>query len=169
MVENGRHIELATASLAWVRGPRIRELKDRDSECVLARNHVGRVAFMGDGRLELLPVHYVFAEGALVGRTALGTKYLSWLTRNEVVFEVDESDGLFDWRSVVVRGTVTILRSHGSGAERAAYAAAIRALRGLLPQAMTPRDPTPYRGIIFAIVPKEITGRVAQSGTRLAV
>jgi len=156
-----REMALGGSTLAWARGPRIQELKGRDPEFVLARNFVGRIAFMGDGRIELLPVHYVYADGAIVGRTSLGTKYLSWLTRGEVVFEVDESETLFDWRSVVVRGHLTLLRARGSDAERAAYNRAITAIRTLVPAAMTERDPTPYRGFVFAIAPFEITGRRA--------
>ena len=115
------------------------------------------------GRIELLPIHYVYHDGVIVGRTALGTKYLTWLVRGDVVFEVDESDGLFDWRSVVVRGTATVLRARGTGDARDAYQEALAAIRTLVPDAMTQRDPTPYRGFLFAITPREISGRQAQS------
>jgi nitroimidazol reductase NimA-like FMN-containing flavoprotein (pyridoxamine 5'-phosphate oxidase superfamily) len=147
----------------WARGPRIRPLKSREQATVLARNNVGRIAFHGDGRIELLPIHYVYAEGVIVGRTSVGMKYLNWLTRDQVVFEVDESSGLFDWKSVVVRGTLTLLRPRGSSDERRAYAAAVEAYRSLVPAAFTREDPTPYRGIMFAIRPIEVTGRVAST------
>jgi nitroimidazol reductase NimA-like FMN-containing flavoprotein (pyridoxamine 5'-phosphate oxidase superfamily) len=155
---NGRQ---RTTTTAWARGPRIRELKGKDLAFVLDRNHVGRVAFMGDGRIELLPIHYVHVDGALVGRTGVGTKYLSWLTRDHVVFEVDESDGVFDWRSVVIRGTVTLLRPRGTEAERASYSRAVQAFRRLVPDAFTERDPTPYRSVLFAITPLSMTGKIA--------
>lgn len=148
-------------ALAWARGPRIRELKAREREVVLARNHVGRIAFIGDGRVEVLPVHYVYVDGAIVGRTSMGTKYLTWLVRNQVAFEVDESESLFEWRSVIVRGTLSILQSRGSEAERMAYRHAVAAIRTLVPAAFTERDPTPYRGFVFAIAPTETTGRIA--------
>ena len=150
-----------TSPLAWARSPRIREMKPREQESVLVRNHVGRIAFIGDGRVELHPVHYVYVDGRIVGRTSLGTKYLTWLVRDQVVFEVDESDSLFDWRSVIVRGSLTILRSRGSQAGRVAHHRAVVAIRTLIPAAFTERDPTPYRGFVFAIAPTEITGRIA--------
>jgi uncharacterized protein len=151
----------STATTAWARGPRIRELKGKDLAFVLHRNRVGRIAFMGDGRIEVLPIHYVYADGAIIGRTAAGTKYSSWLTRDDVVFEVDESDGLFDWRSVIVRGAVTILRPRGSDLERAAYGRAVEAFRTLVPDAFTELDPTPLRTVLFGIAPLSMTGRIA--------
>lgn len=157
------HRTRASDALAWSRGPRIRDLKAREQASVLARNHVGRIAFIGDGRVELLPVHYVYVDGTIVGRTSFGQKYLTWLVRNQVVFEVDESDALFDWRSVIVRGTVTILRSRGTEAEKLAYLQALSAIRTLIPAAFTERDPTPNRGFVFAIAPIEITGRAAST------
>lgn len=149
------------ASLAWVRGPRIRNLTEREMNFVLARNSVGRIAYQGDGRVELVPVHYAYVEGGFVGRTSLGGKYLSWLTRDQVVLGVDEIDGLFDWRSVLVRGTVRILSPRGSAQERAAHAEAAAAIRSIIPGSFTERDPTPYRSAIFAIAPREMTGRAA--------
>jgi nitroimidazol reductase NimA-like FMN-containing flavoprotein (pyridoxamine 5'-phosphate oxidase superfamily) len=144
-----------------LRGPRIREMSERQIRCVLARNHVGRVAFQGDGRVELYPVHYVYADQALYGRTSSGTKYLSWLARPEVVFEMDETSGLFDWRSVIVRGRISTLRPRGPRAEPFGYWNAVAAIRSLLPTAFTELDPMPQRFVVFRIQPTEITGREA--------
>jgi uncharacterized protein len=148
-------------SMTSTRGPRIRELSERQMQCVLARNHVGRVAFQSDGRVELYPVHYVYADQVLYGRTSFGTKYLSWLVRPDVVFEMDEAQGLFDWRSVIVRGSLSILRPRGPRAQPFAYWNAVAAIRSLLPTAFTEHDPTPQRFVVFRIQPKEITGREA--------
>ena len=164
--DTSKPIEWTTDALAWARGPRIRELKPRECAAVLARNHVGRIAFMANSRVEVLPVHYVYVDGAIVGRTSAGTKYLSWLVRDEVVFEVDESDDLFDWRSVIVRGAVSILRPRGGDAERAAYHDAVAAFRTLIPGAFTERDPTPYRWAVFAVASLSITGRVASTSQK---
>jgi nitroimidazol reductase NimA-like FMN-containing flavoprotein (pyridoxamine 5'-phosphate oxidase superfamily) len=174
MTENGHDQEndeipelmFTAPAVASSRGPRIRELKGRELDDVLFNNHVGRVAFMGKGRIELLPIHYVYVARTIVGRTAAGSKYLSWLTRDDVVFEVDESDGLFDWRSVVVRGAVTVLRAHGPEAQRRDYRTALAAFQTLVPSAFTEQDPTPSRTVVFAITPLSITGR--QASTREA-
>jgi nitroimidazol reductase NimA-like FMN-containing flavoprotein (pyridoxamine 5'-phosphate oxidase superfamily) len=146
------------------RGPRIVTLTRRQIVSMLKRHHVGRIAFMKtDRQIELHPVHYVFANGAIYGRTSFGAKYVAWLHRPYVAFEIDEVAGPFDWKSVVVHGTVYVLTDRGAKAERDDFREATAAIRKLLPLAFTARDPTPYRQVIFRIEPHEMTGRTAST------
>jgi nitroimidazol reductase NimA-like FMN-containing flavoprotein (pyridoxamine 5'-phosphate oxidase superfamily) len=67
--------------------------------------HVGRVALIDGGRPLILPVNYLFTDGAVVFRTDPGTKLATALREEQVAFEVDAVDTA--WRegwSVVVLG-----------------------------------------------------------------
>lgn len=133
----------------------------RQLDCVLARNNVGRMAFVHAGRIELRPVHYVYARGALYGRTTFGTKALAWHDKPEVVLEIDEVEELFTWRSVVVRGSIALLKPRGTRADRAEYWDAVAVIRSLVPDALTERDPTPDRSFVFRVELGEVSGRQA--------
>jgi nitroimidazol reductase NimA-like FMN-containing flavoprotein (pyridoxamine 5'-phosphate oxidase superfamily) len=152
----------SSAPSAWSRSPRIRGLSTIQSEFVLARNHVGHLSYLAGGRPELLPLHYVFADDRIVTRTSFGPKCWAWLEQPAVAFGVEEHDGLFDWRSIVVHGTARILPASGLR-DRADYWRAVKAIRSLIPEAFTERDPTPERRVLLEIVPTEISGREAST------
>lgn len=144
---------------AWARAPRIRALSTRQAEFILTRNQVGRLAFLADGRLELVPVHYVYTANLIVGRTSFGAKCLAWMTQPHVVFEVDEPEGLFEWRSVIVRGDLRTLTTDGDPRQALEYWNTVAAIRTLDPDALSDRDPTPTRRVLFTILPHSIAGR----------
>jgi nitroimidazol reductase NimA-like FMN-containing flavoprotein (pyridoxamine 5'-phosphate oxidase superfamily) len=140
-----------------------------ECECLLARNRVGRIAFARGNRIEIIPLHFVFADGVLCGRTAHDTR-LEKTSRNlsnawPAAFEVDEVDGLFDWRSVVVHGNLHAA-SPGDDEwrrDRALWERTARALRTILPEAFTEADPTAFRQVLIRVDVSEISGREAVS------
>jgi nitroimidazol reductase NimA-like FMN-containing flavoprotein (pyridoxamine 5'-phosphate oxidase superfamily) len=133
-------------------------------EALLSRHHVGRMAFAFQDRVDIEPIHYVFAEGALFGRTTFGTKLTVLMHHPWVAFEVDEVSGPFDWQSVVVKGTVYFLEPGGAAQLREAYEHALSVIQTVMPQAFTPEDPVPHRSILFRIHIHEMEGRVAETG-----
>jgi nitroimidazol reductase NimA-like FMN-containing flavoprotein (pyridoxamine 5'-phosphate oxidase superfamily) len=154
---------LTPSSAPAIRRPRITALSVQQTAFVLARNCVARIAFCHDGRVELIPIHYAYLDGAIVGRIAMGAKYLQWLVVSDVVMEVDEVHSLYDWRSVVVRGKLALLSAKGTQSDRAAYTAAVDAIRSVIPTAFTENDPTPERSFVFRVDPSEVTGRQAST------
>jgi uncharacterized protein len=138
--------------------PVIRTLDRGECDAILARNHIGRVAFALHDRVDIAPLHYVFLDGWLYGRTSHGAK-LGIIPHNHwVAFEVDEVAGLLDWRSVIVRGGWYSYDA-APPAEQAAWDRGIAALQELLPGTLTPNDPVPFRTVVFRIHTAEITGR----------
>ncbi len=140
--------------------PVVRALRADESRALLARNHVGRIAFSLHDRVDVEPIHYVFSDPWIFGRTSQGAKLLSLAHNQWCAFETDEVHGLFDWSSVVVKGQFT---PRGSPYARWDYDRALAALRRLLPRTLTDEDPTPHRDIIFGIHASEISGRTSTS------
>ena len=143
--------------------PTFRELTADEIDAVLARNHVGRIAYSFHDRVDIEPIHYVFADGAVYMRTAPGAKLATLAHVPWIAFEVDELDGPFDWRSVVAHGTVYVLSDGGSAEGRESYRHALARLRELSPLALTDDDPTPSRRVLLKLHLSEVTGREARS------
>lgn len=148
--------------------PTFRELAREECEVVLARNHVGRIAWSHANHIDVEPIHYVHAGRWLFGRTSPGAK-LDTLAGgfyhvSPVAFEVDEVEALFSWRSVVVHGNFYPIDPEGAPWEREQWAAGIEALRRLVPESFTERDPVPFRTVLFGIAVQEVSGREARPG-----
>jgi hypothetical protein len=141
--------------------PSFRELSRTESDEVLQRNRVGRLAFSFHDRVDIEPVNYVYADGWLHGRTSPGTKLATLRHHPWVAFEVDEVDGPNDWRSVVVHGVVHLPDADGSPSDRAAHAATLALIRQLVPRALEHGDPTPSRQVLFRIHADDVSGRAA--------
>jgi uncharacterized protein len=133
-------------------------------ECneILARNHVGRLAYARGNRVDIQPVSYVLADTWIYGRTSPGAKLEmiggGWWP---VAFEVDEIDSLFCWRSVVVHGGFYTIPEDGSETDRQEWETGVEVLRKLIPETFTPDDPVPSRNVVFRIAVQEMTGKEA--------
>jgi nitroimidazol reductase NimA-like FMN-containing flavoprotein (pyridoxamine 5'-phosphate oxidase superfamily) len=144
-----------------LRMPEFRDLSKAECEALLARNHVGRLAFTFRDRVDVEPIGYVFDHKSLVMRTSIGSK-LETLTRHPwVALEVDEVEGPFDWRSVVAHGTIYLLSDTGTEEERKSHARAVRLLRRVMPGTLTQSDPVPFRSVIMRLHIDRLTGRAA--------
>lgn len=137
-------------------------LLDRaECDALLLSQSVGRLAFTFRDRVDIEPIHYVYEDGWIFGRTQFGTKINILAHHPWVAFEVDEVTALFEWRSVVVHGRIEFPDGEGAPHEREQFARAVAAFRRLVPDAFTTNDPTPARELVFGISVQEITGRAA--------
>lgn len=148
--------------------PKMRELDRSEIEDILARNNVGRIGYVRDKKIDIQPVHYVFSDGWIYGRTSYGAKYealgdtaYQWWP---VVFEVDEVESLFRWRSILVSGGFYVIPEEGEGTDDDVRARALELLRTLIPGTMTADDPVPFRNDLFRIALQEATGRESTPG-----
>jgi len=143
-------------------GPKLRKLTRNEALSVLERNDVGRLALARGSRVEITPIHYVYHDGWIYGRTSRGARLEAtgpeWWP---VAFEVDEVDGLFEWRSVVVHGGFYPLDPSRSW-QKGVYDLALKQVRKLIPQALTDADPLPARTVLFRVAVQDLEGREAR-------
>jgi uncharacterized protein len=143
--------------------PEFLELREEEAIDVLRRNHVGRLAFLREGRVEIEPLHYTYDNDWIYGRTSFGDKLNAIQHQWWVAFEVDEIDGIFDWRSVVVHGGFYLLPDDLPPSERERRNTAMRCVQALVPEAFTKKDPAPHRTQLFGIDVQQVSGRAASS------
>ena len=137
-------------------------------ECqnLLARNHVGRLAFRSGRGVDVEPIGYVARENWLYMRSAWGTKLEALARIPYVAFEVDEVEGPYDWRSVVAHGTIYVFSADGSPDQQRQFSAAVEALRSVIPNTLTPTDSVPERQTVYGLHVDQLEGRKAESRVR---
>ena len=145
--------------------PRIRVLSRRECEALLRRATVGRLAFSFHDRVDIEPIHFVYHDGWLVWRTGPGTKFTTLQHNRWVAFEVDEVDGTFDWRSVVIHGAAYLLDDATEHVATQARRDALELLRGVVPGTGTTDDPVSSRNHVFHLQVDEIAGRSSSTAT----
>jgi nitroimidazol reductase NimA-like FMN-containing flavoprotein (pyridoxamine 5'-phosphate oxidase superfamily) len=151
--------------MTQARDPVFRELDAGEAHELLARHHVGRIAYSFHDRVDIEPISYVFADGAIYMRTSPGSKLVTLAHAPWVAFEVDEATGPFDWRSVVAHGTVYPVSDVGPQSAREAYQVAVNHLRKITPAALRDDDPAPARRFILKLHLDSVIGREARSDT----
>lgn len=147
------------------RQPVFTALTPDECQTVLARNHVGRLAFVTKNMVDIEPVHYAAADSWLFVRSAGGSKLEALAHNPFVAFEVDEIEGTFDWRSVVARGTIYVVSEIESRIGRAELDHAVTALRTFVPETLARDDPTPFRTTVYGVHVDQLTGRRAEQRT----
>ena len=144
--------------------PEFRTLGPEECEQILSRHHVARLAYSFHDRVDIEPVNYVYDRGSMFGRTSPGSKLTTLSHNHWMAAEIDEINGLFDWRSVVVHGALYTVTPDVPGSEAAAWARGVELLRTLVPETGTTDDPVRFRSVIFQIRVDTLTGRAATPG-----
>lgn len=146
--------------------PQFLVLAPKECAAVLERNHTGRIAFLREGRVDIEPVGYVARGNWIFVRSAYGAKLEAFAHNPYVAFEVDEVDGPFDWRSVVAQGTIYMLPADGAPIEQKEFERAVKALRTIMPHALTQSDPVPERVFVYGLHVDRLSGRMAQQAAK---
>ncbi|HEX8967328.1 MAG TPA: pyridoxamine 5'-phosphate oxidase family protein [Chloroflexota bacterium] len=94
----------------------IRALAPEEIERVLRAEVVGRIGCHAEGRTYVVPVAYVYDEGAIYAHSRDGMKVHMMRQNPAVCFEVDHVEDLLNWDSAICWGTFQEL--DGAEAER---------------------------------------------------
>ena len=146
--------------MATITGPTFRDLTLEEAHALLASKNVGRLAFTMHDRVDIEPIGYVSDGEWLFGRTSKGTKLSTLLHHPWCAFETDDVHDLFEWSSVVVKGTFYLLDPEIGSADT--YQRAERLLTKLVPGTFSVHDPVPQRNIVFGIYIRDISGKASR-------
>lgn len=157
-------VPLGAPRPARTRAPRMVTLSHAQCTQLLGRNHVGRLAYTFRDAVDIVPLHYAYADGWIYARTSPGQKLAKLRHHRWVAFEVDEIYGMFDWTSIVVHGALYLLDPHSVVTET--WENAVTILQRKFPDAFTDRDAVPFRTVVFRIHVDAVSGRRATPATR---
>ena len=146
--------------MATITGPTFRDLTLEEAHALLASKNVGRLAFTMHDRVDIEPIGYVSDGEWLFGRTSKGTKLSTLLHHPWCAFETDDVHDLFEWSSVVVKGTFYLLDPEIGSTDT--YQRAERLLTKLVPGTFSVHDPVPQRNIVFGIYIRDISGKASR-------
>jgi nitroimidazol reductase NimA-like FMN-containing flavoprotein (pyridoxamine 5'-phosphate oxidase superfamily) len=149
-------VPLSPTRSSRARPPRTVTLSRAQCMKLLARNHVGRLAYTFRDAVDIVPLHYAYEDEWIYVRTS-GPKLAKLRHHRWVAFEVDEIFAMYDWSSVVVHGAVYLLDR--SSVVTDTWETAVRVLQRHFPDAFTDRDPVPFRTAVFRIHVDSVSGR----------
>jgi len=140
-----------------------RALESESMKELLSRHHVGRMAFSLHDHLSIVLANYLFSDGWIYSRMEMGSDLVTLLHNRWVAFEVDEVDGLYDWRTVSINGSVQFLSNGPTAIEAREFKAAADLIQSVVPSVLTPADPMPSRVQLFRIHVDQMVGTEARS------
>lgn len=80
------------------------KLNEADIEALLERNVVGRLGCTDGDIVYVVPINYIYHNNCILAHSTEGKKIEFMRTHPKVCFEVDETDNLSNWRSVIAWG-----------------------------------------------------------------
>lgn len=141
----------------------VRELSSDEAISMVGRHHVGHIAITFHDLVRLKLCDYIYAQGWIYARTELGEDLVMARHHPWAAFEVDETDGVYDWRSVEVWGAVEFLSADVGSHDWYEFENAVELLRTAVPQILTADDPLPKRVQLVRVHTDKIFGRESSS------
>src|SRR5260370_17255474 len=115
-----------------------RALTHAEAEALLAKHHVGSMAVAFHDRVTIALSNYMYADRWIYGRMEHGPDLATLRHHPWVAFEVSELNGIYDWLTVPLHGSIWLLADDASPLGPEAFRAALILLRSLAPPASPP-------------------------------
>ena len=87
-----------------------RTLNETETRELIAAGKVGRLGCVVDGEPYVVPVNYLFDDGAIYGHSLLGRKIRALRARPRACLQVDQVESDLRWRSAIVFGRFEEIR-----------------------------------------------------------
>ena len=147
-------------------------LEQREIEELLSGNVVGRLGCHAEGRTYVVPMSYAYEDGCVYGRAQEGLKIDMMRKNPEVCFEVDRTNEMSNWKSVIAWGKFEEI-SNTEERNKALQILVKRKVPSLVSDILKLSDDWPFStkeleaisGIVFKICLKEKTGRFELAST----
>lgn len=136
------------------------ELNREQTEQVLRSEVIGRIGCHSHGKTYVVPVTYAYFDGAIHGHSGPGMKLEMMRANPEVCFEVDDLEGLSNWRSVIAWGRFEEL--HGQDAMNTMQKLAEHLMPMMTSETSQPHGSggaDPSEAVVYRIKLREMTGR----------
>ncbi len=82
-----------------------RTLNDTETRELITACKVGRLGCVVNGEPYVVPINYLFEDGAIYGHSLLGQKIRALRACPRACLQVDQIDGEFRWRSAIAFGS----------------------------------------------------------------
>ncbi|HVS80108.1 MAG TPA: pyridoxamine 5'-phosphate oxidase family protein [Pyrinomonadaceae bacterium] len=134
-----------------------RTLNETETRALITAGKVGRLGCVDDGEPYVVPINYLFEDGAIYGHSLLGRKIRALRACPRACLQVDQVESDFRWRSAIAFGSFEEI-----GFEREREQVLHKLLQSfplLTPvESVIPKDAAPPEVIVFRIRVDRVTG-----------
>ncbi len=146
-------------------------LDDAEIDALLYREVVGRLGCHARGRIYVVPITYVYAEGAIIGHSTEGLKLQMMRENPQVCVQVDRIQDLRNWKSVIAWGRFEELTGGAASHAMAQLMGKMLPLTATHDRSQTPKTLTHQHraltegvsAVVFCVRVTEKTGRFEAS------
>ncbi len=135
----------------------MRELLEEEARALLSSCRIGRLGCVDNGEPYVVPINYVFEDGAIYSHSLPGRKIELLRAHLRACLQVDEIENDLKWRSVIAYGNFEEIRAPSD--RRSILGKLLARFPLLTPvESMIVQDAAAPDSVVFRIIVDRITG-----------